>query len=284
MELMMQDFKNEISGTTKDEMEQLSLRLSTVSDSLLSVPEMMQNVSSEISETIDLLKNSVIDNISKANQESQANSAESKEMFVTANSAYKETLQEVNNRMDKIIEEQKSNLMLFSNVTKEIQSTLDNNKKLNLEYQNILNGSKGVVENINTIATKFQINSEHLDNISYSLAATIDKHKEEVFSVASKQNNLLVDINKTIDKTQGVSEAYIDKFETIESGLQGIFEHLQKGLIEYQTTTSGTLNEYLVSFSTSLKDSQDGLGNILVSLNEMVDDLTESVDKLNKSK
>ena len=148
----------------------------------------------------------------------------------------------------------------------------------------ILNGSKGVVENINSIATKFQVNSEHLDNVAYSLTATIDKHKEEVLSVSSTQNNLLIDINKTIDKTQGVSEAYIDKFETIENGLQGIFEHLQKGLVEYQTTTSGTLNEYLVSFSTSLKDSQDGLGNILVSLNEMVDDLTESVDKLSKSK
>jgi hypothetical protein len=104
-----------------------------------------------------------------------------------------------------------------------------------------------------------------------------------VLSISSSQNNLLIDINKTIDKSKNVSETYINKFEVIEEGLQGIFDHLQKGLMEYQTTTSGTLNEYLVSFSTSLKDSQDGLGNILVSLNEMVDDLTESVDKLRKA-
>lgn len=80
-----------------------------------------------------------------------------------------------------------------------------------------------------------------------------------------------------------MSESYINKFETIEEGLQGIFKHLQEGLIEYQTTTSGTLNEYLVSFSTALKDSQDGLSGILGSLNEMVDDLTETVDKLRKN-
>jgi hypothetical protein len=284
MREMMQSFKEEISGDTKEEMEQLSLRLSTVSESLLSVPTTMQNVSNEISTTIDLLKNSVLDNITKANQESKANSTENKELFESANAVYKETLAEVNTRMDKIIEDQKNNLMLFSDVTKEVQLTLDYNKNLNLEYQQVLNGSKDVVEKINNIASKFQLNSEHLDKTANSLLASIDKHKQEVLSVSETQNNLLVDINKSIDKTQGVSETYINKFETIEEGLQGIFKHLQVGLVEYQTTTSGTLNDYLVSFSTSLKDSQEGLSAILGSLNEMVEDFTESVDKLRKSK
>lgn len=282
MREMMQSFKEEISGDTKEEMEQLSLRLAKVSDSLLSVPEMMQNVSKEISETINLLKNNVLENITKANQESKVNSAENKELFIEANSAYKETLSEVNSRMDKIIEDQKYNLMLFSDVTKEVQTTLNYNKNLNLEYQQILNGSKEVVEKINSIATKFQLNSEHLDNTANSLMVSINKHKQDVLSVSDTQNNLLANINKSIDKSQGVSESYINKFETIEDGLQGIFEHLQKGLLEYQTTTSGTLNEYLVSFSTSLKDSQEGLSAILGSLNEMVEDLAESVDKLIK--
>lgn len=279
---MMKGFKEEISGDTKNEMEQISSRLSIVSDSLLSIPEIMQNVSSEITETIGLLKNNVLDNITKSNQESKASSAENKELFVEANTVYKETLSEVNNRMDKIMEDQKNNLMLFSDVTKEVKKTLDNNKNLNLEYQQILNGSKDVVANINSIANKFKLNSEHLDDTANNLLTSIDIHKQEVLSVSSSQNNLLLEINKTIDRTQNVSGTYIENFKTIEEGLQGIFEHLQKGLLEYQTTTSGTLNEYLVSFSTSLKDSQDGLGTILGSLNEMVDDLTESVDKLKK--
>jgi biopolymer transport protein ExbB/TolQ len=130
---MMQSFKEEISGDTKNEMEQISSRLSIVSDSLLSIPEIMQNVSSEITETIGLLKNNVLDNITKSNQESKASSAENKQLFVEANTVYKETLSEVNNRMDKIIEDQKNNLMLFSDVTKEVKKTLDYNKNLNLE-------------------------------------------------------------------------------------------------------------------------------------------------------
>jgi hypothetical protein len=282
MKEMMQNFKEEISGDTKNEMEQLSLRLSSVSESLLSVPEAMQTVSSEISETINLLKNNVLDNIAKANEESQASSTENKELFIAANSAYKETLSEVNTRMDKIIEEQKNNLMLFSDVTSEVQKTLDYNKNLNLEYQQILNGSKEVVQKINSIATKFQINSEHIDKTTDNLLQSIDAHKQEVLSVSKSQNNLLQSINQTVEKTQNVSESYINKFETIELGLRGVFEHLQKGLLEYQTTTSGTLNEYLVGFSTSLKDSQEGLSAILGSLNDMVEDLTESVDKLRK--
>jgi methyl-accepting chemotaxis protein len=161
-----------------------------------------------------------------------------------------------------------------------VKKTLDQNKNLNLEYQQILNGSKDVVEKINSIASKFQLNSEYIDNTANNLLASIDTHKQEVLSVSTSQNRLLETINKTVDKTQNVSDTYINKFETIEEGLQGIFKHLQEGLVEYQTTTSGTINEYLVSFSTSLKDSQDGLSSILGSLNEMVEDLTESIDKL----
>lgn len=284
MKEMMQNFKDEISGDTKDEMEQLSLRLSTVSDSLLSVPETMQNVSNEITETIGLLKDNVLDNIAKANQESQKSSEENKQFYEDANDVYKKTLSEVNDRMDKIIDDQRTNLILFSDVTKEVQKTLDQNKSVNLEYQQVLKGSKDVVANINSIANKFQLNSEHIDNTANNLLASIDSHQKEVLNISSSQNNLLRDINETIDKTQSVSETYINKFEIIEEGLQGIFEHLQKGLLEYQTTTSGTLNEYLISFSTSLKDSQDGLLGILGSLNEMVDDLTETVDKLRKNK
>lgn len=284
MKDMMNSFKEEISGDTKKEMDEISERLSKVSVALLSVPETMQSVSSEITSTIEILKNNVLDNISKANQESRANTEETKNLFDNANKAYENTLAEVNERMDKIIEDQKNNLMLFSEVTKEVQQTLDHNKNLNLEYQHILNGSKEVVEKINSIASKFQINSEHIDKTANSLLESIDLHQKEVKSVSSSQNNLLLEINKTIDKSQNVSETYIDKFETIESGLQGIFKDLQNGLIEYQKTTSGTLNEYLVSFSTSLKDSQDSLGNILASLNEMVDDLTESVDRFRKAK
>jgi uncharacterized phage infection (PIP) family protein YhgE len=171
MREMMQNFKEEISGDTKNEMELISSRLSIVSDSLLSIPEIMQNVSSEITETIGLLKNNVLDNITKSNQESKASSAENKELFVEANTAYKETLSEVNNRMDKIIDDQKNNLMLFSDVTKEVQKTLDHNKNLNLEYQQILNGSKDVVANINSIANKFQLNSVHIDNTANNLLA-----------------------------------------------------------------------------------------------------------------
>lgn len=178
MKEMMQNFKDEISGDTKDEMEQLSLRLSTVSDSLLSVPETMQGVSSGITETIDLLKNSVLDNISKVNEESKASSHENKKLFEQANAAYTETLSEVNNRMDQIIEDQKNNLLLFSDVTKEVKQTLDYNKNLNLEYQEILAGSKEVVTKISSISSKFEMNSQYLDKTSNALLESINKHEK----------------------------------------------------------------------------------------------------------
>lgn len=284
MQTMMLDFKQEVSGSTKEEMEQLSLRLSTVSESLIAVPDMLKNVSGEISETIGLLKSNVIDEINKSKEESKKTHKENKDLFTNANTAYKETLAEVNKRMDNIVSEQKNNLLLFETITKEIQVTINDNKSLNQDYKQVLSGSKDIVSNINAIATKFQINSEHIDKASANLLESINKHKEEVLTVSNSQTNLLVDINKAVSNSQKVSQDYVTKFETIEKGLSGIFNELQKGLVEYQTTTSGTLNEYLQEFSTAVKDSHTGLSSIVGSLDQMVDDLTESVDNLKKAK
>jgi hypothetical protein len=77
---------------------------------------------------------------------------------------------------------------------------------------------------------------------------------------------------------------YAARFETIESGLSGIFDQIQTGLKDYQKTTGENLNQYLKQFSTILTAAHQGLENNVSGLNDITEELTEQIEKLTRRK
>ena len=80
--------------------------------------------------------------------------------------------------------------------------------------------------------------------------------------------------------TKEVAEIYGKRFETIETGLTGIFEQIQTGLKDYQKTTASNLNQYLTEFSTTLTAAHQGLENNVSGLNDITEELTEQIEKM----
>ena len=95
------------------------------------------------------------------------------------------------------------------------------------------------------------------------------------------RNETLLDHQEaTLQKTKEVAEIYSQRFETIETGLKGIFEQIQTGLKEYQKTTAENLNQYLTEFSTTLTTAHQGLENTVGGLNDITQELTDQIDKM----
>jgi ABC-type transporter Mla subunit MlaD len=96
-----------------------------------------------------------------------------------------------------------------------------------------------------------------------------------------KNQELIGSQRDTLTRTVEVSNQYIEKFNVIESGLKGIFNQVQVGLKDYQTTTAENLNRYLKEFTTQLTNAQNGLGSNISNLSEIADELAEQVEKFN---
>ncbi|WP_282122156.1 MotA/TolQ/ExbB proton channel family protein [Algibacter mikhailovii] len=280
MKSMMDDFKSSITGDTKQELEGLTNNLLEVSGALTAIPETMSNMTNQISETIEALKETVIQNIELSKNEASEQNKKTKEAFVEATTEYKSTVEDLQDHMELLLSTQKDNIKQVSNLTDKITSTLKENSQVNEQFETMLQKSKVVAQLIESISNKFENNSNALTESSMSLKGNISDFTTSISEYVNKNDELLENHKRTLDKTRDVSEAYVNRFETIEGGLKGIFDQLQLGLKDYQTTTAENLNTYLTEFSSVLITALEGVENNVTGLNEVAEELTEQVQKM----
>lgn len=280
MKSMMDDFKSSITGDTKQELEGLTNNLLEVSGALTAIPETMSNMTTQISETIEALKDTVIQNIELSKNEASAQNKQTKEAFAEATTEYKSTVEDIQDHMGLLLSTQKDNIKQVSDLTDKITTTLQENSQVNEQFETMLQKSKIVAQLIESISNKFENNSNALTESSMSLKENITDFRTSISEYVNKNDELLENHRKTLDKTKDVSEAYANRFETIEGGLKGIFDQLQIGLKDYQTITAENLNTYLTEFSSVLITALEGVENNVTGLNEVAEELTEQVQKM----
>ena len=81
MKAMMDDFKQTITGDAKQEMESLIERLTSVSESLVGIPETMTDITLQVAETIEALKETVVTNIEQSKNEAFELTVDKSEMI-----------------------------------------------------------------------------------------------------------------------------------------------------------------------------------------------------------
>lgn len=282
MKAMMDDFKNTITGDTKQEMEGLAERLTIVSESLVGIPNTMTDITLQVSEVIDALKETVVKNIEQSRNEATEINKRNQETFTAATTEYKSTVEDIQDHMELLLSTQKDNIKQVSEINEEIKTTLRENSQVNQQFETMIQKSKIVVQLIDDISNKFERNSNVLDESSTNLKTSISNFRDSINSYIERNNQLLTYQQEVSEKTKNVSELYSQRFETIEAGLTGIFEQIQTGLKDYQKTTGENLNQYLKQFSTILTAAHQGLENNVSGLNDITEELTDQIDKLNR--
>jgi hypothetical protein len=284
MKSMMDDFKNTITSDTKQELEGLAERLTVVSESLVGIPNSMTDITLQVAEVIEALKETVIKNIEQSKIEASEINRQNRDTFTAATNEYKSTVEEIQDHMELLLATQKDNIKQVSQINDEIKATLKENSQVNQQFESMIQKSKIVVQLIESISSKFENNSNLLNESSSSLKISISNFRNSINDYIDRNNELLNYQQEVTQNTKNVSELYAARFETIESGLSGIFDQIQTGLKDYQKTTGENLNQYLKQFSTILTAAHQGLENNVSGLNDITEELTEQIEKLTRRK
>lgn len=284
MKSMMNDFKQTLTDDTNLEMDSLIERLTTVSESLVGIPETMTHISVEVGKTVEALQETVMKNIKQSTNETLELNKQNREIFSSASTEYKSTVEGIQNHMESLLSIQKDNIKQVTNITEQIKFTLIKNSQINQQFDSMIQKSKIVAEIIENVSTKFESNSIALTETSSSLKTTISTFSNSINNYVDKNEQLLSHQEITLEKTKDVVEVYSNSFETIESGLSGIFEQIQIGLRDYQDTTASNLNKYLTEFSSSLSDAHHGLESNVSGLYDITEELTEQIEKMNNGR
>lgn len=280
MKSMMDDFKNTVTSDTKLEMESLIQRLTIVSESLSEIPNSMTDITLQVTEVIEALKETVIENINQSRLQAQEISKQNQETFSSATNEYKSTVEDLQAHMELLLSTQKDNIKQVSQLTDEIKDTLSQNSQVNQQFESMIQKSKVIAQLIESVSIKFENNSNSLSETSSSLKTSISNFSNSINEYIGRNENLLNHQEETLKKTKEVANEYGSRFETIEKGLTNIFDQIQTGLKDYQKTTAESLNQYLTEFSTTLSKAHEGLESAVANLSEVNEELTEQIDKL----
>lgn len=280
MKSMMDDFKNTVTGDTKQEMESLIERLTIVSESLSGIPNSMTDITLQVAETIEALKETVIENINQSKIQAQEINRQNRDAFSSATTEYKSTVEDIQAHMELLLSTQKDNIRQVSDLTDEIKATLNENSQVNQQFDKMIQKSKIVAQLIENVSSKFENNSNSLTETSNSLKVSISTFSDSINNYVDKNESLLNHQEETLRKTKDIAEEYGNRFETIEQGLTSIFGQIQTGLKDYQKTTADNLNQYLSEFSTSLTKAHEGLESTVNHIAEINEELTGQIEKL----
>lgn len=280
MKSMMNDFKNTVTGDTKQEMEGLIERLTVVSESLSGIPNSMTDITLQVAETIEALKETVIENIKQSKIQAQEINQQNRDTFSAATTEYKSTVEDIQAHMELLLSTQKDNIKQVSDLTDEIKTTLKENSQVNQQFEGMIQKSKIVAQLIENVSLKFENNSNSLTETSNSLKVSISTFSDSINNYVDKNESLLNHQEDTLRKTKDIAEEYGSRFESIEQGLTSIFGQIQTGLKEYQKTTADNLNQYLSEFSTTLTKAHEGLESTVNHIAEINEELTGQIEKL----
>ena len=280
MKSMMDEFKTTITSDTKNEMESLTQRLVVVSESLAGIPKSMTDMTKGITEIVETLKKTVVENINESQIQIQASSRQNQQVFTAATTEYKSTVEGIQSHMEKLLAREKDNISALKELSENIKTTLLENSLINKQFEIMIQNAKVVAKLIEDVSIKFNSNSNSLSETSNNLKTTMSNFGVSINTYINKNQELLKDHNSTLEFAKETANDYSAKFGIIEKGLIGIFDQIQTGLKDYQVTTKGNLNEYLGEFTTTLTNAHQGLESAVNGLSEISEELIDQIDKL----
>ena len=156
--------------------------------------------------------------------------------------------------------------------------------------QAILTSSREILEQMNTSVTSVRQLIETTRALSGRLMngtaqlESAGQHLTKASEVFNRENERYLAANReTTEQIQtavGHLNDSVQRFQTIDNGLQGIFAEIEKGLNTYATTSRESINQYLSDFSDQLAQASRALSGSVEALTDIVEDVTDTNERL----
>lgn len=241
----------------------------TLSHTIRDVQDVMERITQNTQEQNERIVNSVSTEAEHINAS-----------LTTTMSTIQTTLnQSVQTIIDDVVNKQADLIALQEDATSQSTKLLDAYTREMGQLEKAHEEISATIAKVTDAQTQILDCTGHLQNVSTALQ---DTTKDFLSRMEEQQSSTQAGIDKLYDvllQSGTLSEEYAEKFETIRQGLDGIFQMLQHGLAEYSNTVQETTQKYLDQYSTSLTATTDALQSTIQQQSEVVEMLTEALDK-----
>ena len=309
---LVEEFKKALSGSFTEEIETLVKNLSTVSQSLLELPDQMKTMMDGVQVKIDEIcvslqkaiegqTTSTEDTIRTIMQELRKAIDELKGVIDSTTSTAATESAEIIKQIHKSVEAAADRLNnIFEEGEKRVSTLLEKQEKLIEAVDSPISKSQEILEKGNVLLDEMNTSLKSTNDMIVTMQAFSDELKgsadtlktagenlTEASNVFNQQNAEYLEANQktnqqiqeSLRQSQILLNAFAEKFNTIESGLQDIFKEIHKGLIDYSTTTHDSIEKSLEPFTKELTTAAEALAGSVSALEGSFEELSEMIQR-----
>lgn len=253
LEDMVKEFKDTLSGSAKQELEDLLTILSSSSNALLTLPDVFSGVEASLKETLSQF------NAESENQRRnlQLQEEKSRNKQDELNSITNETISQAKllvNSSNELIEK-------FATQASVLNESI-------ASYTHLISTLNDTASNINLASSKL---NQSVDSIERYSQKTIETNKL-----------LTENFEKRLEDITKLNRHHVESYERIKESLDSVFEGIDEGLTAYRDHTIQSLNTYLGEFSEKLAKASGALSGSIEDLNDGLDDLNDFLGKIKR--
>lgn len=277
---MVNDFNKSVSGSAKDEIENLTKLLGQAGSSLTDFPSKLELMTDNLNENFKGLQD-VVQQISKQTLEQSEHSTEQmKNQVEEMSEILKNKVGDLQVGQEVLMTKQTENLQVSEKLLNSFNSSIERLNELSNQVHETVSSFSKVQSEINSA-------SGQLKTITDNMLSSSNSFKEAQLKFAQHSNEFLKNNASTIEEIQNslkqakdLQGQYSDKFGIIEKGLQGIFKQINTGLEDYRDTIGESVGTFLGKYTEALTEATQSLSTAASKYEDTAEELTEQLSKL----
>lgn len=284
---MVNEFNESVSGSTKDELENLAKHLGAAGESLSEFPGHLEEMTKTLNGNFENLQ-VVVDQISQQIlEQSEASSEVINEQVKQTTTLLTEKIGELQVGQEVLISKQTENLGLSSEMLGAFNTSIGSLNDLSIQIKDTVDSFNEVETKLNLASSRFGSISENVLNATSEFKEAQLKFGEHSTEFLERNKEILTQIQNSLTQARELSTEYSENFQVIEQGLSGIFEQIGSGLEEYKESVESSLENFLSEYTESLTETAKALSEAANTQQgiqtELLEELTEQLDKFKRN-
>ena len=187
-----------------------------------------------------------------------------------------ESVQGAEKSINVLLQQQDDQIEAFNAQIMNSQATLTSGREILEQMNTSVISVRQLIETTEALSGQLMKGTGQLESAGQYLTKA-----SEMFS--QENEKYLTTNRETTEQIQlavGHLNDSVQRFQTIDNGLQGIFAEIEKGLNTYATTSRESINHYLNDFSDQLAQASRALSGSVEALTDIVEDVTDMNERI----
>jgi hypothetical protein len=278
---MVAEFKASVSGSAKSELEGLATLLSKAGGSLTDFPMKLQAMTDNLNANFKGLQGVVQQIARQTLSQSEQSTEKMRTQVEEMSEILKIKVGDLQVGQEVLMTKQSENLRVSDKLLNAFNASIEKMNALSIEVTETIAGFSKMQNELNTSAIQLRQTAENANTSTASFKEgqlEFARHSNEFL----KHNlEIITKIDSSLLRAQMVSKEYAEKFSIIEKGLQAIFGTIQSGLTDYNKIVGIGLESYLSKYTEALTKTAESLAGASSKQEDILEDLTEQLGKVN---